>query len=127
MSASTSHGDKKGKKETPVRRSVSKKRKFCGNQYTQEESTEYSSATAEKLAYTNDEEIIVENTHGYRIIEFFSVFTTISNLVICKDCKTGIKFDESSPAGLGLKIASTYQCGVSVYRVWPSNWKSLRN
>ena len=89
---------------------MSKKRKFCGNQYTQEESTEYSSATVEKLAYTNDEEFLVENTHGYRIIEFFSVFTAISNLGICKDCKTGIKFDGSSPAGLGFKIALTCQC-----------------
>ena len=85
MSASTSYGDKKGKEKTPVRKSVSKKRKFCGNQYTQEESTEYTSATAEKLAYTNDDGIIVENTHGYRIIEFFSVFAAISNLVIFKD------------------------------------------
>lgn len=49
-------------------------------------------ATGEKLARNNDREIIIDNTRGYRIIEFFSVFTAISNIVLAgtKFCKMNI-------------------------------------
>ena len=124
MSEKSPYDNQKGTKKEPVRRSSSRKRTFCGNRHTVEQSTASTSATAEKLARKDDDEIIINNTHGYRIIEFVSVFTAISNIVICKNCKSNVKFDEASPAGLGFKIAVTCQCDVSYVESGPKSGKA---
>ena len=45
---------------------------------------------AEKLLRTEDDEITVDHTHGYRFIQFYCVFSAISTLVVCKNCKKDI-------------------------------------
>lgn len=104
--------DKKHGRESPNRGDRSKKRKFFGNRFTQEKETVFASTSAEKLASTQDEEIITNPAHGYRIIAFLSVFTAISEFVICKVCKEQIKFGESSARELGFKITMQCKCGV---------------
>jgi len=109
----------KGTHDQPFHRSRSKKRKFSGNQYTYEQSTANTSTAAEKLLRTEDDEIIVDQTHGYCFIEFFSVFSIISTLVVCKTCKKNIKFNQTSSRGLGFKIAVSCECGVSYVNSGP--------
>lgn len=72
--------DRKSTKKHPDRLVRSKKRKFCSNQHTLE--TEFASTSAAKLATSRNKELIIDALHGYRIIiEFLSVFTTISQFV----------------------------------------------
>jgi len=109
----------KGTHDKPFHRSRSKKRKFSGNRYTYEQSTANTSTAAEKLLRTEDDEIIVDQTHGYCFIEFFSVFSIISTLVVCKTCKKDIKFNQTSSRGLGFKIAVSCECGDSYVNSGP--------
>ena len=104
MSKSSSSSNQKRSQDTPIHRSRSKKRTFSGNRYTYEQSTENTSTAAEKLLRTEDDDITVDHTHGYRFIQFYSVFSAISTLVV-ENCKKDIKFNEASSRGLGFKIA----------------------
>ena len=119
MSDINSKANQKGSHDTPGHRARSKKRKFSGNRHTFEESTEKTSTAAKKLLHTGNDEIIIDQTHGYRIIQFFSVFTAISALVTCKKCENDIKFNEASSRGLGFKIAVSCKCGVSYVNSGP--------
>ena len=40
----------------------------------------------------------------YKIIDFMTVFTAISNLVKCKNCNGNVEFQTSSERGLGFKV-----------------------
>ena len=111
MSKSSSSVDQKGCHDTPIHRSRSKKRRFSGNRYTYEQSTE--STAAERLLRTEDDEITVDHTHEYRFIQFYSVFSAISTLIVYRNCKKDIKFNEASSRGLGFKIDVSCECGVS--------------
>lgn len=63
------------------------------------------SASAKKLRMSeNAYDIHVNGTFGYRFIDFLTVFSMISELVICKKCGTNIKFSETGQRGLGFKI-----------------------
>ncbi|KAL1488176.1 hypothetical protein ABEB36_015134 [Hypothenemus hampei] len=86
-----------------------KKRKFRGNQFTSEEDTSFTSTSATKLKKTEDEEVIIEDNYGYCILEFISVFTALTSLVLCATCKEEIKFSRTASRGLGFKIS--LQCG----------------
>ena len=113
MNKSSSSSNQKGSHDTPIHRSRSQKRKFSGNQYTNQQSTASTSTAAENLLPTEDDGITVDHNHGYRFIQFYSVFSAISTLVVCKNCKKDIKFNEASSQGLGFKIAVSCECGVS--------------
>lgn len=111
--------DRKGSRGNPPRQERQKKRKFYGNRYTAEQETSFASTSAEKLLSSENKEIVVDNTHGYRILEFFSVFSAISALVMCKECKKNVKFNEVSSRGLGFKIAVTCECGTTFINSCP--------
>lgn len=107
--------NQKGSHNNPNHRSSSRKRKFPGNRYSFENSTTETSASAKKLLKDGDDEIIIDNTCTYRIIHFLHVFTAISNLVVCKNCNSKIKFDEVCERGLGFKIAMICKCPTVSY------------
>ena len=119
MSKSSSSSNQKGSHDTPIQRSRSKKMIFSGNRYTYEQPTENTSTAAEKPLRTKDDEIKDDHTHGYRFIQFYSAFSAISNLVVCKNCKKDIKFNEASSPGLGFKITVSCECGVSYVNSGP--------
>lgn len=48
---------------------------------------------------------------AYRIIEFFTVFTTLSSMLTCKNCNSDIKFEEKEHSGLGFYIVVKCCCG----------------
>lgn len=64
-------------------------------------------------------DIIINFTHCYRIIEFISVFTTISDISVCKICKRKQTFRETGSRGLGFKIAVTCACGTVLINSGP--------
>ncbi|XP_071652727.1 uncharacterized protein [Temnothorax longispinosus] len=101
---------RKGKKNG-FRHSRPRKRSFQGNQFTAETETASTSNAAKKLK-TADDDIIISQTHGYRIIEFFTVFSALTQMLICKNCKKNVTFGETGSRGLGFKIAVTCSCGV---------------
>ena len=41
---------------------------------------------------------------SYHIINFITVFNAITNVVVCKKCKSNVKFTESSKRGLRFKL-----------------------
>lgn len=99
-----------------TRSSKSRKRSFYGNRYTNSGSkkcgeNEEESTSAKKLSNPRIENIIVNPLHIYRLIEFFTVFTALSKIVICKNCKQAIKFTETGIRGLGFKLVVTCTCG----------------
>ncbi|XP_032681250.1 uncharacterized protein LOC116848839 [Odontomachus brunneus] len=111
--------DRKGKRGSLTRPGRAKKRKFCGNRHTIEAETSYVSTSAEKLRKTGDNELRISREHGYSVLNFFSVFSAISALVMCKQCKKDIMFKEASPRGLGFKIAVECSCGVTYINSCP--------
>ncbi|XP_066596972.1 uncharacterized protein [Prorops nasuta] len=66
------------------------------------------SISARKLKMSDDfYDIEVDSAFGYRIINFIAVFSTISNFVVCKVCKSEVKFTENGIRGLGFKVVIT--------------------
>ncbi|XP_074097828.1 uncharacterized protein LOC141526663 [Cotesia typhae] len=110
--------DRKSSAERRTRPHRQKKRQFHGNRYTAQEDTNFTSASAAKLKKSNDEEVIIENNYGYCVLEFFTVFSMISSLVLCAQCKKEIKFSRTSFRGLGFKIS--LQCGCDSVQYIPS-------
>ncbi|XP_076545772.1 uncharacterized protein LOC143305567 [Osmia lignaria lignaria] len=102
--------DKKSKRGSNFRPDRQRKRKAPRNRYSMEQDTSSTSASAAKLKSSKDDEIIIENNYGYCILEFFSVFTALSALIICAECKKNIKFFRTAPRGLGSKIAVQCSC-----------------
>jgi len=91
--------------------SISKRR--VKNRYLMETDDASVSASVKKLKMTEQKyDINVNGLFGYRIIDFLTVFSAISELVMCKKCGTNIKFSEASIRGLGYKVVvaceSTY-------------------
>lgn len=101
--------DKKGKRGSHPDRS--KKRRFQGNQSTVEHDINFASTSAEKLANKKTvDDIKISRVFDYCILNFFSVFSTISSNVICKICKKEVKFYQTTNRGLGFKIAIQCEC-----------------
>lgn len=65
------------------------------------------STSAKKLKATEDVDIVVDATFGYRIVNFVAVFSAISEAVKCSVCNGKVKFTESAIRGLGFKINVT--------------------
>ncbi|XP_070528568.1 uncharacterized protein [Cardiocondyla obscurior] len=102
--------DRKGSRNQAARASRQKKRNFRGNQHTSEQDSTFASTSAEKLSTSRNIDFPVSKECGYSIINFFSVFATITSLVICKDCKKKIEFSPTSHRGLGFKICVSCSC-----------------
>ncbi|XP_025162547.1 uncharacterized protein LOC112588080 isoform X1 [Harpegnathos saltator] len=76
------------------------------NRYVLEGESESVSTSAKKLKQSEDEyHINVDATTGYRFIDFVTVFAAMSEFLVCKVCKSPVKFQEASIRGLGFKIA----------------------
>lgn len=100
--------DKKGTKvDTNIRRG--RKRTFHGNASTSEKCTEFTSASAKKIGHLNME-VPVAASIVYCILEFSTVFSAISESVICKTCKSGVSFSQSNLRGLGFNIIIDCKC-----------------
>lgn len=104
----------KGSREFTERRGRPRKRSFHGNQHTRSASSvseEDGSASAKKLSSATSDNIIVNPLHCYRLIEFFTVFTTLSEILICRQCKQKVNFLETGKRGLGFKLVVNCHCG----------------
>ncbi|EZA59663.1 hypothetical protein X777_16734 [Ooceraea biroi] len=111
--------DRKSNRDDRSHASRERQRKCYGNRYTLENKTSFASTSSEKLLRLGDREITIDNTHAYRILHLFSVFSTISTLVNCKTCNKDITFKEASSRGLGFKIAVTCECGTAYINSCP--------
>ena len=99
----------KGSRNQKVDNSRSKKRRFSYNQYVDADGKK----KCEENAFEGKPfEDISKNTYtGYRIINFFTVFTALSELLICGTCKGKISFEQTSLRGLGFNIVVVCRCG----------------
>lgn len=113
-------------KDEPNRRpNRPRRRRFEGNQFSSvpnvevdEEVSEEASVSAKKLK-ASAEDVIVNPSMCYRIIEFISVFSALADLLVCKVCKQKVKFEQSGERGLGFKIAVQCRCGTSLIQSGP--------
>lgn len=85
------------------------------NRHSFEGDSEHVSTSAKKLKMADlDRDRDVDNNFGYSFINFFTVFTALSQLVVCKQCQGDVRFLESGKRGLGFKIiVSCANCGES--------------
>ncbi|CAH2100864.1 unnamed protein product [Euphydryas editha] len=101
----------KNERNSSTRSAKPRKRTFHGNQHcNNDEDTEPQSTSAKKLSADKDD-VHYSALRGYRFIEFFTVFTALSEILICRDCKLPVKFEESGNRGLGFKIVVICKCG----------------
>lgn len=63
-----------------------------------------------KLNISSSDDIIYNSQHTYRIVEFLTVFSTLAQILICKQYKQGIKFEESGIRGFGFKLIVKSAC-----------------
>lgn len=103
----------KGDHKTYKRRSKPRRRKFYGNQHDnkQSDNNEDQSASAKKLESSTSDNVTVNPLHLYRIIEFFTFFTALSDICICRNCQQNYKFEETGIRGLGFKLVVKCNCG----------------
>lgn len=85
------------------RASKPKKRPKPPNRHEFERKTASTSASAKKLK-SSHAEVSVNAMHGYRIINFLAMFSSLSEIVKCKTCNGNVTFSESSIRGLGFKL-----------------------
>lgn len=90
--------------EEGLRKSRTRKRKNVFNPNLAESSSESFSASAKKLKNNNELIVSEDSSVEYRILNFITVFSAISNLVKCKTCNSDIKFETASTRGLGFKL-----------------------
>ncbi|KAK0163795.1 hypothetical protein PV328_002489 [Microctonus aethiopoides] len=108
----------KSKCSSSYRSSRPRKRSFHGNQFTNSKSSKCDdendeSINAEKLSNTTSENVIVNPLHSYRIIEFITIFTALSDILICRSCHQDVKFAETGIRGLGFKLIINCKCAGS--------------
>lgn len=71
---------KKGSRDAPARYDWPKKRKFAGTQHTFKQDKSFTSASVKKLVQNKNLEVYIEHTFVYCILNFASVFSTISSV-----------------------------------------------
>ena len=82
------------------------------NRHSVEADSEFVSTSAKKLKVDDKYDRDVDDLFGYRFVNFLPVFTAISQVVVCKECKGDVSFSEGSRRGLGSKIILTCKnCG----------------
>jgi len=67
-------------------------------------SEESFSTSAKKFENQEQCDVPKNASTGYRILEFITVFSAISNAVKCKQCNGNVRFETASERGLGFKI-----------------------
>ena len=83
------------------------------NRHAFEHDSEFVSASAKKLKMNDDKsDREVDESFGYRLINFVTVFSAISQVLVCRECHGDVTFSENSRRGLGSKIIiSCRNCG----------------
>ncbi|XP_067210342.1 uncharacterized protein [Linepithema humile] len=105
MPRSNAKVSREARTRTNIIKSRTKKRKCMFNPKTAEHDDAGVSTSAKKLKQQNDISVPVDNSIEYRILNFFTVFAAIANLVKCAKCNGNVKFQTASSRGLGFKIA----------------------
>lgn len=108
----------KGEKKTSYRQSRPRKRKFYGqgqadatDNENKTDRRESRSASQKKITESISEKVTVSPSLCYRIIEFFSIFSCLSEILICGTCKGNVTFEETGIRGLGFKLVVKCRCG----------------
>jgi len=83
---------------------ASRKRPLNRHELEVSDDSNVSTSTRKLKQSENLYDVEVDPAFGYRIIDFIAVFTVISNIIVCKECKLELKFTESGKRGLGFKI-----------------------
>ena len=81
---------------------------YLRRKFASSESDDVLSASAKKLHTASSDD--VRSSHTYKIIEFVTVFTALSQILICYKCKQSVHFEESGQRGLGFKIVVSCRC-----------------
>ncbi|XP_044588919.1 uncharacterized protein LOC123268103 [Cotesia glomerata] len=102
--------DRKYSRGTSLRACRTRKRKPLCNLGRRKSDTSFASASAAKLHKATTEDVIIGNTYGYCILEFFSVFTALSSVIVCSTCKKSINFSRTAARGLGFQITLKCSC-----------------
>ena len=91
------------------------------NRFEMEQENADVSASAEKLKNaTDDYKVNIDSTFEYRLIDFLTVFTAVSQIVVCRSCGSDVKFSDQSRRGLGYKIvAQCEKCPITVIPATP--------
>lgn len=80
------------------------------------------SAKKLKTSEKNYNDIEVKESFGYRFIDFVSVFCAISQVAVCKNCKSDVTFTETGKRSLGYKIViSCPNCDQTIIPNCPSD------
>lgn len=104
MSDTSSSRVRKGtKKDTAYENRPKRKRPLNRHEIEKPEDLNVS-ASARKLKEKDSNDIEVDPTFGYHLVNFVTVFDAISNVMVCKECHSNVRFTESSKRGLGFKI-----------------------
>lgn len=110
----------KGSRDHRVDNTRSNRRQFPGNQFVD--------SAGKKMCVRTEPEFegkpfddIVQNPHtAYRIIEFFTVFTALSDILVCGSCKSKVTFKETPMRGVGFKIiVSCARCDATAINSGP--------
>lgn len=101
---------KKGSRSSSARVAKPKKRPVPQNRYVLENDTSCASASAQKLGNKRSLTVPIDPNFGYSILEFNSVFSAISESVVCKNCNGKIEFLRNNKRGAGFKLVLTCDC-----------------
>jgi len=94
----------KGSREDDRRPGRPKTQKFHGNQWTEESETQGTSSASQRKVRNSAESVpTVSNDFCYVLLEFFTVFHFLENVVKCKTCGGDVNFERSHQRGLGFK------------------------
>jgi len=96
------------------RPSRQRKRYFRGNKHTSERNTSDTSASARKITKNNpDFEVNVDPGLHYHIVNF-ALFVTLQGIVMCKTCKSDIRFSKRAEKGLGFQLVVQCKCETEI-------------
>ncbi|KAI4476649.1 hypothetical protein M0804_013428 [Polistes exclamans] len=62
------------------------------------------SKSAEKLKNEENIEVAIDESTTYALLSFTLVFSALQSVLICKACKSDIKFFKKSQVGLGFNL-----------------------
>lgn len=111
----------KGSNETTAHSSKPRKRTSDGNQFSDDRGQPIGeSASARELSTPSVTDNNANTLHCYKIIDFVTVFTALSTMLICAECEQNVKFEESGSHGLGFKIVVLCRCNPRVISSSPT-------
>lgn len=104
----------RGGKRQAVRKNI--KGRKIQNRYVQEQSAESVGTSAKKLKLAEDNyDVDYDSSFGYRILCFSTVFSVLSDVLVCRTCHKSVKFTEANKQGLGFKLVVSCDDCAPVY------------